>query len=133
MAVEGGRCSSLAPETGIDIKRPEEVVMSNLADNLKFAVLIGLVEVGGQVSNREVVNTVLHLHPCHFVTSRKTKKTQVNRVQLRQVSVSGNALAGGFTLTLEFTLWGVRGQVKDDALDDVMARNVYADDVCLQF
>ncbi|XP_055712584.1 neurobeachin isoform X7 [Phlebotomus papatasi] len=46
---------------GIDIKRPEEVVMSNLADNLKFAVLIGLVEVGGQVSNREVVNTVLHL------------------------------------------------------------------------
>ncbi|XP_046801805.1 neurobeachin-like isoform X2 [Lucilia cuprina] len=30
------------------------------ADNLKFAVLIGLIEVG-QVTNREVVNTVLHL------------------------------------------------------------------------
>lgn len=29
-------------------------------DSLKFAVLIGLIEVG-QVSNREVVNTVLHL------------------------------------------------------------------------
>lgn len=52
---------------GIDIKRPEEVVMSNLADNLKFAVLIGLVEVGGQVSNREVVNTVLHLVSLAFI------------------------------------------------------------------
>ncbi|KOC66223.1 hypothetical protein WH47_07292 [Habropoda laboriosa] len=29
-------------------------------DGLKFAVLIGLIEVG-QVSNQEVVNTVLHL------------------------------------------------------------------------
>ncbi|XP_055684440.1 neurobeachin isoform X15 [Lutzomyia longipalpis] len=57
-----GRSSVVAVDGGgIDIKRPEEVVMSNLADNLKFAVLIGLVEVGGQVSNREVVNTVLHL------------------------------------------------------------------------
>ncbi|XP_059616700.1 neurobeachin isoform X3 [Phlebotomus argentipes] len=60
MADDRGRLSSVAAD-GIDIKRPEEVVMSNLADNLKFAVLIGLVEVGGQVSNREVVNTVLHL------------------------------------------------------------------------
>ncbi|XP_050576827.1 neurobeachin isoform X16 [Bombus affinis] len=43
-----------------DIKRPEEVVAMAMNDSLKFAVLIGLVEVG-QVSNREVVNTVLHL------------------------------------------------------------------------
>ncbi|XP_055524886.1 neurobeachin isoform X9 [Wyeomyia smithii] len=43
-----------------DIKRPEEVVKMTMTDNLKFAVLIGLIEVG-QVSNREVVNTVLHL------------------------------------------------------------------------
>uniref|UniRef100_A0A182N1I2 Neurobeachin n=1 Tax=Anopheles dirus TaxID=7168 RepID=A0A182N1I2_9DIPT len=43
-----------------DIKRPEEVVKMSMTDNLKFAVLIGLIEVG-QVSNREVVNTVLHL------------------------------------------------------------------------
>lgn len=43
-----------------DIKRPEEVVRMSMTDNLKFAVLIGLIEVG-QVSNREVVNTVLHL------------------------------------------------------------------------
>lgn len=43
-----------------DIKRPEEVVAMTMNDNLKFALLIGLIEVG-QVSNREVVNTVLHL------------------------------------------------------------------------
>ncbi|XP_076546835.1 A kinase anchor protein rugose isoform X14 [Osmia lignaria lignaria] len=43
-----------------DIKRPEEVVAMAMNDGLKFAVLIGLIEVG-QVSNREVVNTVLHL------------------------------------------------------------------------
>ena len=43
-----------------DIKRPEEVVRMAMNDSLKFAVLIGLIEVG-QVSNREVVNTVLHL------------------------------------------------------------------------
>lgn len=38
-------------------------------DSLKFAVLIGLIEVG-QVSNREVVNTVLHLvsNPKHPYT-----------------------------------------------------------------
>jgi hypothetical protein len=43
-----------------EVKRPEDVVRMTAADNIKFAVLIGLVEVG-QVSNREVVNTVLHL------------------------------------------------------------------------
>lgn len=43
-----------------DIKRPEEVVRMAMSDSIKFAVLIGLIEVG-QVSNREVVNTVLHL------------------------------------------------------------------------
>ncbi|GFR26784.1 hypothetical protein TNCT_12721, partial [Trichonephila clavata] len=42
------------------LKRPEDVIKMPLNDNLKFAVLIGLVEVG-QVSNKEVVNTVLHL------------------------------------------------------------------------
>uniref|UniRef100_A0A2H1VNN6 SFRICE_024635 n=1 Tax=Spodoptera frugiperda TaxID=7108 RepID=A0A2H1VNN6_SPOFR len=44
-----------------DIKRPEEVVRMTTNDSLKFAVLIGLIEVG-QVTNREVVNTVLHLY-----------------------------------------------------------------------
>lgn len=43
-----------------DIKHPEEVVRMAMNDSLKFAVLIGLIEVG-QVSNREVVNTVLQL------------------------------------------------------------------------
>ena len=43
-----------------EIKKCEEVVKMSMTDNLKFAVLIGLIEVG-QVSNREVVNTVLHL------------------------------------------------------------------------
>ncbi|KAG7305094.1 hypothetical protein JYU34_010554 [Plutella xylostella] len=45
-----------------DIKRPEEVVRMTTNDSLKFGVLIGLIEVG-QVTNREVVNTVLHLVP----------------------------------------------------------------------
>lgn len=43
-----------------EITRPEEVVAMAMNDNLKFALVIGLIEVG-QVSNREVVNTVLHL------------------------------------------------------------------------
>ena len=43
-----------------EIQRPEEVVRMSMTDNLKFGLLIGLIEVG-QVSNREVVNTVLHL------------------------------------------------------------------------
>lgn len=43
-----------------DIKHPEEVIRMAMNDSLKFAVLIGLIEVG-QVSNREVVNTVLQL------------------------------------------------------------------------
>lgn len=50
-----------------DIKRPEEVVRMTTNDSLKFAVLIGLIEVG-QVTNREVVNTVLHLvSPLHHI------------------------------------------------------------------
>lgn len=53
-----------------DIKRPEEVVRMTTNDSLKFAVLIGLIEVG-QVTNREVVNTVLHLVSSqHNIVSR---------------------------------------------------------------
>lgn len=48
-----------------DIKHPEEVVRMAMNDSLKFAVLIGLIEVG-QVSNKEVVNTVLQLVRPHF-------------------------------------------------------------------
>lgn len=48
-----------------DIKRPEEVVRMTTNDSLKFAVLIGLIEVG-QVTNRELVNTVLHLVSHHL-------------------------------------------------------------------
>lgn len=44
-----------------EIKRPEEVVAMAMNDSLKFAVLIGLIEVGQPRSNSEVVNTVLHL------------------------------------------------------------------------
>lgn len=43
-----------------DVKKPEDVIKTAMADNLKFAVVIGLIEVG-QVSNKEVVNTVLQL------------------------------------------------------------------------
>jgi hypothetical protein len=51
------------------IKKPEEVVSMDMKDNLKFGVLIGLIKVG-EVSNREVVNTVLHLvsfYPLYFL------------------------------------------------------------------
>nr|CAH7741990.1 unnamed protein product [Callosobruchus chinensis] len=47
-----------------EIKHPEEVVRMAMNDSLKFAVLIGLIEVG-QVSNKEVVNTVLQLVSCY--------------------------------------------------------------------
>ncbi|GIY42986.1 uncharacterized protein CDAR_461841 [Caerostris darwini] len=51
-------------ETNVpEAKKPEDVIKMPLNDNLKFAVLIGLVEVG-QVSNKEVVNTVLYLIIC---------------------------------------------------------------------
>lgn len=50
-----------------DIKRPEEVVRMTTNDRLKFAVLIGMIEVG-QVTNREVVNTVLHLVSVYNLT-----------------------------------------------------------------
>lgn len=43
-----------------DVKTPEDIMKVAMADSLKFAVLIGLIEVG-QVSNKEVVNTVLQL------------------------------------------------------------------------
>ncbi|KYM99921.1 hypothetical protein ALC62_09542 [Cyphomyrmex costatus] len=43
-----------------DIKRPEEVVAMTMNDSLKFAVLIGLLEVE-QMSNREILDTVQHL------------------------------------------------------------------------
>lgn len=46
--------------SSVVVRRPEEVVGMAVNDGLKFAVLIGLVEVG-QVANREVVNTVLQL------------------------------------------------------------------------
>ena len=43
-----------------EVKRPQEVVMMNIKDSLKFGVLIGLLEVR-QVRNKEVVDAVLHL------------------------------------------------------------------------
>lgn len=44
-------------------------------DSLKFAVLIGLIEVG-QVSNREVVNTVLHLVSASEARPRRRSAAQ---------------------------------------------------------
>lgn len=54
-----------------DIKRPEEVVAMDMKDSLKFGVLIGLLQVG-EVSNREVVNTVLHLVSVVFLKDNKS-------------------------------------------------------------
>lgn len=43
-----------------EIKRPEEVVRIAMEDNLKFGLLTAFIKVG-QVSNRDLVNSVLHL------------------------------------------------------------------------
>lgn len=65
-----------------DIKRPEEVVRMTTNDSLKFAVLIGLIEVG-QVTNREVVNTVLHLVSTPNITSLFAGKKNFESYQIR--------------------------------------------------
>ncbi|KAG8225030.1 hypothetical protein J437_LFUL000007 [Ladona fulva] len=82
-----------------DIKRPEDVVRMAMNDNLKFAVLIGLIEVG-QVSNREVVNTVLHLRKttsgvdlmlggkCGGVSGDTSKTNLLNARTLRVVTLA---------------------------------------------
>lgn len=57
-----------------DIKRPEEVVRMTTNDSLKFAVLIGLIEVG-QVTNKELVNTVLHLVSGHLEKAQQPATT----------------------------------------------------------
>ncbi|KAI8127765.1 Neurobeachin [Lucilia cuprina] len=64
-----------------EIKRPDEIVRMTTADNLKFAVLIGLIEVG-QVTNREVVNTVLHLGCIHSATPSASDQIEAYRRQL---------------------------------------------------
>ncbi|XP_022193800.1 neurobeachin [Nilaparvata lugens] len=48
-----------APPHG-ELKRPEEVVRIAMEDNLKFGLLTAFIKVG-QVSNRDLVNSVLHL------------------------------------------------------------------------
>lgn len=60
-----------------DIKRPEEVVRMTTNDSLKFAVLIGLIEVG-QVTNRELVNTVLHLVSHHLAMALITENKKLH-------------------------------------------------------
>ena len=74
-----------------DIKRPEEVVAMAMNDSLKFAVLIGLIEVG-QVSNREVVNTVLHLVRLQFffLTSKDDCQRQLRHPRVRRTSPSAS-------------------------------------------
>lgn len=72
-----------------EIKRPEEVVRMSMTDNLKFAVLIGLIEVG-QVTNREVVNTVLHL--VSFAIERIEPATNHSRTLRIQTHMKFNGL-----------------------------------------
>ena len=57
---EGGAAKRPHEVTLAEVKRPQEVVMMNIKDSLKFGVLIGLLEVK-QVRNKEVVDAVLHL------------------------------------------------------------------------
>ncbi len=45
---------------GSDVKSAQEVLKMSGKDELKFGVLIGLIKVG-QVSNKDVVETVLNL------------------------------------------------------------------------
>lgn len=55
-----GKMADLTRPPYSEIKRPDEIVRMAMTDNIKFSVLIGLIKVG-QVTNREAVNTVLHL------------------------------------------------------------------------
>ena len=59
-APAGGAAKRPHEVTLAEVKRPQEVVMMNIKDSLKFGVLIGLLEVK-QVRNKEVVDAVLHL------------------------------------------------------------------------
>lgn len=74
-----------------DIKHPEEVVRMAMNDSLKFAVLIGLIEVG-QVSNREVVNTVLQLVSTRF---KIVKRRSVFQARHKLVFTCLQVLIGG--------------------------------------
>ena len=51
-----------APEAGEQgsIRTSSDIMRSTMTDDLRFAVLIGLVEVG-QMEDKEIVNTILHL------------------------------------------------------------------------
>ena len=63
---EGGAAKRPHEVTLAEVKRPQEVVMMNIKDSLKFGVLIGLLEVK-QVRNKEVVDAVLHLVSFDFL------------------------------------------------------------------
>ncbi len=50
---------------GSDVKSAQDVLKMSGKDELKFGVLIGLIKVG-QVSNKDVVETVLNLVSLHY-------------------------------------------------------------------
>lgn len=50
----------VADDSGNEIKKVQDVLKSEGNDELKFGLLIGLIKVG-QVTNKDVVDTVLHL------------------------------------------------------------------------
>ena len=54
------KMSAGGDHAGADVKTVEEILKSEAKDELKFGLLAGLIKVG-QVSNKDVVNTVLHL------------------------------------------------------------------------
>ena len=54
-------------EKGSDVKSAQDVLKMTGNDELKFGVLIGLIKVG-QVSNKDVVETVLNLASLNCIT-----------------------------------------------------------------
>ena len=57
----GGQAGAVVTQLSLaEVKRPQEVIMMNIKDSLKFGVLIGLLEVK-QVRDKELVDAVLHL------------------------------------------------------------------------
>ena len=57
----GGQAGTVVTQLSLaEVKRPQEVIMMNIKDSLKFGVLIGLLEVK-QVRDKELVDAVLHL------------------------------------------------------------------------
>lgn len=94
MSKRNGVLSNMASEVEeadpTAIRTSGDIMRSPMSDDLRFAVLIGLVEVG-QMEDKEIVNSILHLVSCSDVRARLLP---VKRVMWRRRSLSGSSVSG---------------------------------------